>query len=189
MSGLCPSIKFGFILRGPNVDLKYCTRCEERKTLAEFNRHSKTKDRLQKWCRSCRATAYQQFKLNHPFRELFRSIKSRCECAGAGNYRLYGARGIQNKFASWEELAAELGPKPHPACSVDRINPAGHYEPGNVRWATNLEQQGNKGRRQEILNLVPLIKKLCRDGVSTRQISRLVMVTRPIIAKIISDIY
>jgi hypothetical protein len=37
----------------------------------------------------------------------------------------------------------ELGPRPE-GCSVDRINPLGDYEHGNVRWATVLEQATNR---------------------------------------------
>jgi len=39
----------------------------------------------------------------------------------------------------FNEFFAELGPRPE-GCSIDRINPLGHYEPGNVRWATRQQQ-------------------------------------------------
>jgi hypothetical protein len=39
---------------------------------------------------------------------------------------------------------ADMGPRPSPAHQLDRINGDGNYEPGNVRWATMLEQSRNK---------------------------------------------
>jgi hypothetical protein len=39
---------------------------------------------------------------------------------------------------------AHVGPRPGPGYSLDRIDPDGNYEPGNVRWATRLEQRHNR---------------------------------------------
>jgi hypothetical protein len=39
------------------------------------------------------------------------------------------------------------GEKPSPYHTVDRIDVNGHYEPGNVRWATWKEQNGNKVKK------------------------------------------
>ncbi|VVB51638.1 Uncharacterised protein [uncultured archaeon] len=68
----------------------------------------------------------------------FRNAKNRCQTPH------YKVRGIQFLFASFEQWFAELGYRPSPQHSVDRKNNAGHYEPGNVRWATQDEQHSNR---------------------------------------------
>lgn len=44
-------------------------------------------------------------------------------------------------MAEW--VIAHLG-YPVAGQSLDRINNDGHYEPGNLRWATTKQQNGNK---------------------------------------------
>jgi hypothetical protein len=51
---------------------------------------------------------------------------------------------------SFENFLTDLGPKPSPKHSLDRINPAGNYEPENCRWITIKEQQNNKNNNQHI---------------------------------------
>jgi hypothetical protein len=74
----------------------------------------------------------------------FQAAKSRCACPTNQNYRHYGGRGIQFRFTTVAELVACIGRRPSPKHSLDRINNNGHYEAGNVRWATQLEQQNNR---------------------------------------------
>lgn len=74
----------------------------------------------------------------------YQLAKHRCNNSRAHNYRWYGARGIKFLFANFSEFIAELGQKPTPKHSVDRINTDGHYEKGNVRWATPKEQVENR---------------------------------------------
>ena len=50
---------------------------------------------------------------------------------------------VEFRFANFEEFFAEIGPRPD-GCSIDRIDPLGHYESGNVRWATILQQARNR---------------------------------------------
>lgn len=50
---------------------------------------------------------------------------------------------VEFRFNSFEEWFTELGPRPE-GMSVDRIDPKGHYEPGNVRWATHKQQCRNR---------------------------------------------
>lgn len=85
-----------------------------------------------------------------PLYRLWLRIRKRCYNPKAHNYRWYGGRGIQvhepwrtdpEGFISYIER--ELGPRPSPQHSIDRIDNDGHYEPGNLRWATPVEQARN----------------------------------------------
>lgn len=70
----------------------------------------------------------------------------RCHRPAAVGYRNYGARGIsvcpewRNSFAAF---LRDVGPRPSPKHTLDRINNDGHYEPGNVRWTTRKAQMRN----------------------------------------------
>lgn len=75
--------------------------------------------------------------------ESYCGAKARCTTPTHRAYRLYGERGIEFRFNSFEEFYAELGPKPSSKHSVDRLDNNGHYEKGNVRWATPKEQARN----------------------------------------------
>jgi hypothetical protein len=68
----------------------------------------------------------------------------RCYSHKDASWKNYGGRGITVEFASFEEFFAEVGPKPSPSHSIDRIDNDGHYEPGNVKWSTRSEQMRNK---------------------------------------------
>jgi|TARA_R110002074_G_scaffold144049_6_gene291488 hypothetical protein len=70
--------------------------------------------------------------------------RNRSTNKGDPNYKPYGGKGIEfrfNTFASWWN---ELGKRPTPYHSVDRIDNEGHYEKGNVRWASKKEQAVNR---------------------------------------------
>ena len=69
----------------------------------------------------------------------------RCRNPKSDNWKYYGGRGIEIRFASFEEFFAAVGPRPTPKHSIDRWpNNDSHYEAGNVRWATRSQQQRNK---------------------------------------------
>lgn len=90
-------------------------------------------------------------KSRTPLYALWLAIINRCECPNAGNFRLYGGRGIamhaawRANFLEFESyVARELGEKPTPAHSLDRIDNNRGYEPGNLRWATGSQQMRNR---------------------------------------------
>jgi hypothetical protein len=66
--------------------------------------------------------------------------KQRCKM-GAEHHPCYER--VEFRFESLQELIDCIGIRPENK-SIDRINPFGHYEPGNVRWATVQEQTANR---------------------------------------------
>ena len=75
--------------------------------------------------------------------------KIRCFDPHSENYKYYGGRGITMDplFAnSFEAFLADIGHRPSPSHSIDRIDVNGHYAPGNLRWATAREQRANQRR-------------------------------------------
>ena len=71
----------------------------------------------------------------------YSKAKRRCKTNHKGAYA-----NIEFRFESFDQWFAELGPRPE-GMTVDRIDNDGHYEPGNVRWATQAEQNANRGPR------------------------------------------
>ena len=78
-----------------------------------------------------------------PEYQAYNNAKQRCENPKNGHYLDYGGRGIEFRFGRFEDFLAEVGLKPTPKHSLDRKNNNGHYEVGNLRWATKLEQVRN----------------------------------------------
>lgn len=75
------------------------------------------------------------------------TAKQRCHTPTSSKYQWYGARGISMCEAwrdSFATFIAYVGPRPSPKHSLDRIDVNGNYEPGNVRWATRVEQRNNQ---------------------------------------------
>jgi hypothetical protein len=74
-------------------------------------------------------------------------MKSRCYDSKRNGYKNYGGRGIKvcdRWLNSFENFLTDMGRKPGPEYSIDRIDNDGNYEPGNCRWATMQEQSQNK---------------------------------------------
>lgn len=77
----------------------------------------------------------------------YRDAKKRCTNSHRKGYADWGGRGIRFLFTSFEQFYAELGPCP-PGLTLDRIDNDGHYQVGNVRWATRTEQSRNQRPRR-----------------------------------------
>lgn len=89
----------------------------------------------------------------------WRRMLGRCYNKNNPSYSYYGGRGIlvyEPWTTSYNLFLEHVGRKPTEKHSLDRINNNGHYEPGNLRWATKVEQVRNR-RNSKIITI---------DGVS-----------------------
>jgi hypothetical protein len=82
------------------------------------------------------------------------SIRDRCNNPSSANYPKYGAQGVricERWDQSFEAFYEDMGPRPlgksannRSIYSIERLDSAGDYEPGNCIWGTQLQQSRNR---------------------------------------------
>lgn len=140
----------------PNYNLKVstiCPRCnQERLARGDVVRKAEREGR-ELFCKPCRNQT--RFENNpHPTKgtgiknnaalsrtyNSYHKAKYRCSI-GESHHRCY--RDVEFRFSSFEEFVKEVGVRPE-GHTLDRIDSLGHYEKGNVRWATSKQQAQNR---------------------------------------------
>lgn len=105
----------------------------------------------------------------------WKGMLNRCRNPGATGFKNYGGRGIKvcERWHSYENFLADMGRKPAPKYSLDRIDCDSDYTPDNCRWATPTEQSRNR-RGFVKLNeaLAKRIREMARNGVPRMVIAR-----------------
>ena len=75
----------------------------------------------------------------------WRAMKARCApTAPAHAYYYDRGIGVCARWSEYKAFLADMGHRPSPRHSIDRIDNDKGYEPGNCRWATKSEQERNK---------------------------------------------
>lgn len=81
---------------------------------------------------------------------------NRCYNPNDIGFHRYGARGIivcDRWRTDVHAFIEDIGHRPTPDHSLDRISNAGDYAPGNCRWATRTEQAANRRSTKIVLSL------------------------------------
>lgn len=83
---------------------------------------------------------------------IYNAMKTRCLNENSPRFSDYGGRGIticdrwlhgENGKTGVECFVEDMGPRPSPSHSLDRVENDLGYSPGNCRWATRKEQARN----------------------------------------------
>lgn len=131
---VCLSCEKSFVL-GNNCRRIYCSRdCIPR----EIFRKNMAK------AREVSRTHGESF-VRTPEYDAWRNMKQRCSSKKKSEY--YSGRGIvvcDRWIRSFPSFLEDVGRRPGPEYSIDRIDNDRGYEPGNVRWATWTVQMNNR---------------------------------------------
>lgn len=97
-------------------------------------------------------------------------LRSRCLSPSDPSFHNYGGRGIKvcERWNDYSNFLADMGRKPSPRLSIDRINNDGDYEPSNCRWAPSSVQNSNTRRTTIFVDYngrrMPLVEAVGRSG-------------------------
>ena len=97
-----------------------------------------------------------------PWYSSYKAMMERCYLPTSGNYERYGGKGVTvceewhdiTKFAEWVETSGYA-----PGLTIDRIDPAGNYEPSNCQWLTRSEnsQKSHADKKKKAKEMVEVV--------------------------------
>ena len=115
--------------------------CYQKELLAKRNKETSKYSALDKSSKSLYGTWYRMI--------------DRCNNPNNISYKYYGGRGIKvcDRWKnSFEDFLSDMGEKPHPDYTLDRIDNKGDYDPSNCKWSSISEQMINRRYKPNKLN-------------------------------------
>jgi hypothetical protein len=119
-----------------------CVRCGGTERYVNFGR-----------CRQCmlKTTKRTQERRGKIY-SVWATMKQRCCNPNVEYYHLYGGKGIRvcdRWLNSFENFISDMGERPTPKHSIERVDSNGDYSPDNCKWATIKEQACNTRKVKE----------------------------------------
>lgn len=99
-------------------------------------------------CRDYRHVDHCRKGYQSPEYRAWRDMKTRCRNPNFRQWQDYGGRGIDycDRWESFATFLADMGTKPSPDLTLERVDNERGYEPSNCIWATRLQQRHNRRR-------------------------------------------
>ncbi len=185
------------------LQIKTCAQCAKVLSVSNFHARKLSSDGLHPRCKECRKVAernYNAGRIKHikkyktGYKKTMKPLglfsyeqaRQRCNNPNHASYASYGGRGIEFKLTSFQGLLIAIGPRPK-GFSIDRINPNGHYEIGNVRWAPMTIQNRNKRSSKITQVLMDQIKAMAKSGLIHREIAKASDISQASVSRIINE--